>query len=172
MEASDKRLLANQRNAKAGGVKTANGKAISSKNALTHGLLAQSVSYYDQAEVVEIYQALANEFDDSLPSSKMLIEQLSLTQLKLVRCNRIEKEYLNEMLNPPVYDGIGELGFNSIREVNDKSTIDVTSLDKLELILIRYEPALVNRMIKLITLLTEKCLGSFGKKERGNESAK
>ena len=42
-EVSQKQLVANQKNAKLGGVKTEEGKAISKYNALKHGLLSKEV---------------------------------------------------------------------------------------------------------------------------------
>ena len=60
---SQKQLEANRENAKLGGVKTEEGKAVSKYNALKHGLLSKEVllKSEDEAPLVELGKRLRNE---------------------------------------------------------------------------------------------------------------
>jgi len=50
MEVSQEQLEANRQNAKLGGVKTEEGKAVSRYNAIKHGLLSKEVLLADETE--------------------------------------------------------------------------------------------------------------------------
>lgn len=59
---SDKQIIANQNNGMSGGVKTDEGRAISSRNAITHGILSQTVSDHESVLYEPIFSELERDF--------------------------------------------------------------------------------------------------------------
>jgi hypothetical protein len=146
--------------------KTEEGKAISAQNSRKHGLLASSLTDYDRLAVNELLEELEEEFGDGSVATKMVIEQLVLTYLKLARCNQFQAEVINEKIHPTekeyipgvadkllnsVHDDLG--GKVEVKKQGFSSQITEEQFKRVELIITRYEPQLVNRMLKLINYL-------------------
>ncbi len=94
-----KKRKASQENGKKGGVKTNAGKAVSSQNAIKHGVLSNSLSEYDKLSSIALYKKLAIEFEVKTTYQRMLLEQLVLCYIKLARCSRFESEIMNEAVS-------------------------------------------------------------------------
>ncbi|MFC1765591.1 hypothetical protein ACFL6U_26395 [Planctomycetota bacterium] len=96
MTTSQKQLNANQKNAKKGGVKTDEGKAISKFNALKHGLLSREIviTAGDGAENPEEFEALSKGMHDQLKPlgtmEEMLVEKIVAAYWRLRRACRYE----------------------------------------------------------------------------------
>lgn len=151
-----RRRRASRENGKKGGVKTEKGKAISSQNALKHGVLSNKVKLkgYDSVDHQTLYDAFVEEFNAKTVHQKMLVEQLVLCCIKLARCSRFEAEIMKEALSAqdnPSY--IGDLFPEKITPKEAKALIDESVFKKMELVLTKYEPQLINRMIGLINVL-------------------
>ena len=151
-----RRRKASRENGKKGGVKTDVGKAVSSQNALKHGVLSNKVKLkgYDSVNHQALYDTLEEEFDAKTLHQKMLVEQLVLCYIKLARCSRFEAEIMNETLkttdNP---NHIGDLFPEKITPKDARALIDESTFKRMELVLTKYEPQLINRMIGLVNVL-------------------
>jgi hypothetical protein len=91
--ASDKQIAANRRNAQSStGPKTAAGKAMSSRNATTHGLLARdSVAYGERIDDLQhLRQVYLDQYQPATPAEEFLVHQLSSAHWRLQRIERIE----------------------------------------------------------------------------------
>lgn len=97
---SDKQLRANKENALLGGVKTPEGKETSKFNALTHGILRQSLTDYEEGFYVEIYDELVSQYQPCTLAEKILIERIAIIYLKLFRIQKAETEFMKAKLNP------------------------------------------------------------------------
>ena len=93
---SEKQLKANRENAKKGGIKTEEGKAIAKYNALKHGLLAKEVivDAGDGAENHEEFQAVISDLIEQYKPEgtveEMLVEKIAASYWRLRRCHRYE----------------------------------------------------------------------------------
>lgn len=95
-EVSQKQLEANRENAKLGGVKTEDGKAVSRFNAVKHGLLSQEVCIKgeSQADSEELGKALRVEFKPANEMEMILVERIIANTWRLKRALRGEKEMI------------------------------------------------------------------------------
>ncbi len=150
---NNKQLIANQENAKLGGVKTEEGKAISRFNALDHGVLRQTLTVYEKDFYLEIYADLVKQYNPSTIFEKILIERITIYYLKLFRVQREEQEYMKATIDPRVVKTTGfpipDLGLRDevinegyIPQIRDEN------IQKLADIYNRYEITLENRMYK------------------------
>jgi len=96
MTTSEKQIEANKQNARKGGVKTEEGKAIVKYNALKHGLLAKEV-VITAGEGVESQEEFNGLLDDLLkqlqtvgPVEEMLAEKIAIAYWRLRRAYRYE----------------------------------------------------------------------------------
>ena len=76
---------------KGGGPKTDKGKAISSRNSITHGLTAKNWINDDEQELFDIaIQALNQDFNPQSHIEAMLITKLAECAVRLTRIQRVE----------------------------------------------------------------------------------
>ena len=128
-----RRRKASKENGKKGGVKTVEGKAISSRNALKHGILANALSGYDKINYETIYELLSKEFKVTKFSHEMILEQLVICYIKLGRCLRCENDLIRE--------GTQELKLPPLGVAyEDQAFIDEDFYKRMELVLTKYEP--------------------------------
>jgi len=105
---SEKQLLANRQNALCStGPRSAAGRAISSQNAIRHGLRAQNIIIpgEDPEEFDQFRQLM---LDDLVPAGAMevfLADRIVASLWKLHRAGRIESELFNEMDSAPQDSG-------------------------------------------------------------------
>lgn len=166
MESKDKRSITSPINGFNGGVKTPEGKAISSQNAKKHGIFANYQTAFDDMSFDEAYALLALEYGDDTLTRQFLISQLAILFIRLRRCARFENEFLREQLNPPRYEEkvikaaiTIDNDFESVVErvlVNkgEPATIDVSSLDKLDNVYVKYEQHFLSRFCQIVQMLT------------------
>ncbi len=151
-----RRRRASRENGQKGGVKTDEGKVASSQNALKHGVLSSKfrLKGYDSINHQIIYDTLEKEFDAKSLHQKMLVEQLVLCYIKLARCSKFESEILHEALkstdNPLKVKFLSQ---DKITPKEAKALIDESTFKRMELVLTKYEPQLINRMIGLVNVL-------------------
>jgi hypothetical protein len=115
--ASEKQIQANQTNSKKStGPKTAKGKAVSSKNAVRHGILSsETLLTWESAEALE---SMRQNMHDSLwpegELEKILVERIVSVTWRLRRVARIETslytykrvEFLSELFGSRIEDGV------------------------------------------------------------------
>lgn len=97
-EVSEKQLEANRQNAKLGGVKTEEGKAISRYNALKHGLLSREVLLKDenQDDLEELGKNLRAELKPANELEMLLTDKVVADAWRLKRAFRIEKQMIDD----------------------------------------------------------------------------
>jgi len=98
MEISEKQLAANRANAaKSTGPKTPGGRRNSSRNATTHGLLANSILIDGESKprFLQLVASLVNEFEPSTPSEHMLVETMAVARWRLMRIWTLEAAAIN-----------------------------------------------------------------------------
>jgi len=98
--ATEKQILANRLNSlKSTGPSTAEGKAIASRNAFTHGLLARQAVLTDEdlTEFNQLHQDMMNSWMPDGPMEILLAERIVALSWRLKRAGRIETGMLNIM---------------------------------------------------------------------------
>ena len=97
-EISQKQLEANQKNAKLGGVKTDEGKAMSKYNAMKHGLLSKEVLLdgEDEKMLVEVGKKLRAELEPQTELELVLVDRITANVWRLRRVMQIEREMMDD----------------------------------------------------------------------------
>jgi hypothetical protein len=148
--ATPEQIAANAENAKKGGVRSSEGKALTRLNARKHGIFASALTEYDAEELEGIYDRLADHIKPVGPVEDMLVEKLALTYLRLQRCARAETElyilsrgeYMaDEPLNLRAKDTIYGLNQGQAKADHFETIVRLTS---------RYDTSLTNQMIRLL----------------------
>lgn len=93
---SPKQLEANQTNAKKGGVKTEEGKAVSKYNALKHGLLSREVLLKDESEadLIALGKKLRTQLTPATELELVLVDRIIANVWRLRRIMQIEREVI------------------------------------------------------------------------------
>ncbi len=102
MTTSKKQLLANQQNAKLGGVKTETGKEVSKLNSTKHGLLSQEVLLKDEnkPELATLRQQLNDYFQPETGMEQILVDRIIANVWRLKRVLKIETEMIENDCKP------------------------------------------------------------------------
>jgi len=92
---SEKQLLANRENALKGGVKSAAGKAVSSRNATSHGIFSRDVLLPGENSclLIELQQKLVAELQPVGELEAILVDRIVSSTWRLKRVLRTEKKY-------------------------------------------------------------------------------
>lgn len=110
MTVSKKQLAANKKNAKKGGVKTPEGKAVVKYNALKHGLLAKEIviTVGEGAENPEEFQSLLNNLMEELQPigsiEEMLVEKVASAYWRMRRAYTYEVGLIRSELDTVMDD--------------------------------------------------------------------
>ncbi len=152
---SDAQQQANEENAKLGGVKTEEGKAISRFNAQKHGILRESITNYEQDFYVEFFDELMEQYRPANITEKILVERVALCYLKLFRVQRTETEFMKARLDPHIEKVASWIDMTDALKgevVNEGYIPKLTSDDVLKLMSTysRYETTLENRLYKAL----------------------
>lgn len=93
-ETTQKQIDANRENAKKGGVKTDEGKAVSKYNALKHGLLSQQILFEgeDADELLAFEKRLRAELSPSSEIELLLVDKIASSFWRLKRALSFEKD--------------------------------------------------------------------------------
>lgn len=102
-EISQKQLEANKENAKLGGVKTEEGKAISKYNAVKHGLLSKEVLLdgEDEETLIEMGKRLRTEMKPQTELDFILIDRITANVWRLKRVMQMEREMMEKSREGP-----------------------------------------------------------------------
>ncbi len=155
-ETSQKQIEANRENAKKGGVKTEEGKAVSKYNAIKHGILKEIVSDYEQDIYDEVLERLNDQFQPVGVLEKMLVDRIGVYYLKLYRVAKAENEYMQSTLNPRIVNIVNtmemDLQFTKTVVENEGYTPQVgqEAVAHLSDTYLRYEIAVENRLYKAL----------------------
>lgn len=105
MTVSEKQLKANRENAKKGGAKTDEGKALVRTNALKHGLLAKEIvitageGAEDPAEFEQVLNELLGQLTPVGSVEEMLVEKIAASYWRLRRAYRFEVGFIRRELD-------------------------------------------------------------------------
>lgn len=154
MEVTEKKILANRENGKKGGVKTSEGKDITRFNSLKHGIMAKFSTKYDDLSFEQVFEMFKQEINPETAIETILLEQLTVTYIRLRRCARFDSEIIREALNPPKYEDLLEdVSFKKLVADGEPALIELVNFSKLELVITKYEPILFNRLMKILDRL-------------------
>jgi len=106
-ETSQKQIEANRENAKLGGVKTEEGKAVSKYNAIKHGILSQEVLLEDEDEnsLIELGKKLRTDLKPETELELLLVDRVVANFWRLKRALGMEKgEVISSSGGSLVYD--------------------------------------------------------------------
>ncbi len=126
-ETSQKQLEANQQNAKLGGVKTEEGKAISRFNALKHGLLSREVLLKDEDEenLIELGKRLREELKPATEIELVLVDRVTTNIWRLRRAMKIEREMIENETKSDYLSGSSKtLGAAFISDLGQYGSFD------------------------------------------------
>jgi replication initiation and membrane attachment protein DnaB len=135
-----------------GGVRTDEGKAISRYNAISHGLLVESVTEYEKVDYEAIYNELRADFKPRNILEELILERIAVAYIKLFRVTKAETEFMQSCLNPSVEL---ELIKPMLVKQGYESQIVSNEVEKLTSIYGRYETSVENRLYKAINKLVE-----------------
>jgi hypothetical protein len=95
-EVSEKQLEANRENAKLGGVKTEEGKAVSRYNAVKHGILTRDILLHgeEDSELEDLGKKLRAELKPASEIEMILTERIIANTWRLKRALKAEKEMI------------------------------------------------------------------------------
>lgn len=95
-EISQKQLEANRQNARFGGVKSEEGKAVSKYNALKHGIFTEDIilSGESETELVDFGRKIRTELKPANEMELILIERIIANTWRLKRALKAEKEMI------------------------------------------------------------------------------
>jgi len=145
-DVSQKQLEANRENAKLGGVKTEEGKAVSKYNALKHGLLSKEVLLKGEEEktLIEVGKRLRMELEPQTELEMVLVDRITANVWRLRRVMQIEREMMDEDRN--------DMGFslsNSKKTLGGAISHDFANYDTYGK-LIRYESSIERGIYKAL----------------------
>jgi hypothetical protein len=165
---TQKQIEANQQNALfSTGAKTAEGKAVVSKNAIRHGVFSKDLITSDGKESVAEYQELLNNLITSLaPSDQMeylLVEKIAVDFWRLKRLLRFESGSIFKRI-------IGDVSSLFDQTIDAETVIRINSLpDQADVEkIMRYESALQKSILQNLAMLKklqELRLGLFCKND-------
>lgn len=146
---TEKQLEANRQNAKLGGVKTEEGKAISKYNALKHGLLSKEVllKREDEKSLTELGQKLRNEIKPQTEIEVILVDRIIANVWRLRRLLEVEKNTMEWQKQYGVEESIfGDISKEEKRLKGMRGMIANDDMEKL----IRYETTIERSIYKTL----------------------
>ena len=155
-DTSQKQIEANRENAKKGGVKTEEGKAVSKYNALKHGILKTVVSEYEENFYTETIERLDEHFRPVGVLEKILIDRIGIYYLRLYRIAKAENEYMKSKLDRRhvvVKDLLDTSASYTKIIVENEGYLPRITDDEVEILsstYLRYEIAVENRLYKAL----------------------
>lgn len=152
---SNKRQLANMRNSKLGGVKTNSGKQIIKYNAVTHGILKESLSEYEKGYYQDCLATLIEELQPVGFLESLLVERIAVCYIRIYRIAKAEGEFMKSKLNPiTVVNHTSDI-LASLTAIKEEITvtgyqpqIDSQAIQELNNTIIRYDTAIENKLYK------------------------
>ena len=146
-----KQVVANQKNAKLGGVKSQKGKEIVRFNARKHGILSNLITDYEENIYKYFLDQLFEEYKPIGFMEEMLVERIAICYLRLFRAGKAEKEFMLSRLNPGEFKDELEIpDFTTCIKKPYKAIIKEDDLEKFSSTYLRYEISLENRLYKAI----------------------
>ena len=149
-ETSVKQTQANQVNAKLGGVKTSEGKAISSLNAIKHGLLSKEVllSGEDEGSLIGLGKRLRAYIQPMGELELILTDRVITNTWRLKRVLKVEKATMEWQREHELNEKM-RFDKTSDKQIGRKATSEMLINQDIEKI-IRYETAIERGLYKAL----------------------
>jgi len=147
---TQKQIEANRRNARKGGPKTPEGKAVSRLNARKHGIFASALTGHDADELGGIYDEFVAHIKPVGPVETALTEMVALTYLRLQRCARAEAECHISTWEPKIEYFAAEDYAKKLDAGLHASWFDRRAFEKSVALFARYSTTLTNQFVKLL----------------------
>jgi len=125
-------------------------------NAVTHGLLARGITELDDSDAhASLIQRLTETYCPVGDLEKFIIERIAFHMTRLQRAGRLEAEYINGVLHPPVQKPIFDDSFLAATVVDPGIPAAVNALSAIHLVsgFQRYETAIENKLYRAINQL-------------------
>jgi len=147
MSVSKKQLVANRQNAKKGGVKTLEGKALTRLNALKHGLLSQEVLLAEESDeaLTDLEQRLVSDLQPEGELERIMVDRIVSSMWRLKRTLKVETANI-------VYEYEERIGGSYPFNIAQRQLLarrDMLAGDETEKI-IRYETAIERQIYKAL----------------------
>lgn len=163
---SHKRVSASRKNGALGGVKSLEGKSISSKNSLQFGIHSNKPNKMDLKSFNTVYSELAEKYRDTDPLRRAIITNMANIILRLDRCYFFEIDFFKQELDPPIIEKIDnpdslEEIFNipakieKIIHEGSPMPISIEKIEKLDILYNKIEGSLISKLIKYHKALTQ-----------------
>lgn len=146
-----------------GGPQTETDKAVSKFNALTHGILRETLSEYEQGIEDGLLDDLEMEYRPTSTIEKMLLERIATTYVKLRRVAKAEREFMRSVLDPHI---VVEKSIPGLEELQITHTVveregyipkvGFEAVNQLASVYGRYETNLENRLYRAVRELREQ----------------
>ena len=109
---TEKQIEANRENAKLGGVKTEEGKAVSRYNAIKHGLLSEEVLLdgEDEIKLIEMGKKLRAELEPQAELELLLVDRITANVWRLKRVMQMEREMMENSRKGTFGGSLSKLG--------------------------------------------------------------
>lgn len=140
-EISQKQLEANRENAKLGGVKTEEGRAVSKYNALKHGLLSQEVLLDDDDEnsLIELGKRIRGELKPMGEMELLLADRILANMWRLRRLLKVETTTMEWQRQ---YELREALHFDTPKDQIERKAVREMIANEYTEVLLRYETAI------------------------------
>ena len=141
---SEKQIEANRENAKLGGVKTEEGKAVSKYNALKHGIFSQEVLLEgeDEKVLIEVGKKLRVELEPQAELELVLVDRITANVWRLKRVMQIEREMIED-------DRKDSFSKGKLKTLGEAFSYDSANYDTYSK-LIRYESSIERGIYKAL----------------------
>jgi hypothetical protein len=160
---TNKQLVANRQNAKLGGVKTDEGKAISKLNALKHGILSREVLLADEDEetLIEFGKRIRCELKAAGEIEMLLADRIIANMWRLRRVLVVERNTMEWQANHQGLDfDLGSETEGQAERKKNKNMIDNPSIERI----LRYEIAIERSLYKALHELQRIQAANAGEK--------
>ncbi len=129
-----------------GGPKTPEGKAVSRYNAERHAILRETPTDYENADIGQLYNDLADDLLPHGPTQELLVEILASNAVRLHRIAKAEAEAMKEALSSDCFAGLR-------LDAGAYSPVVKSSLAEHLMLYSRYQTATENRIYRSLAML-------------------
>ena len=167
---SEKRLIANKRNSRLGGVKTPQGKEVSKYNAQKHGILRQTLTEYEGDFYSDVLRQIEDYYSPANILEAIFVERIALCYIKLWRAQKSEAEFIKSRLHPRVVrseDLISVVMRECDQVVESEGYTPQISEENVAIlynIYARYETTLENRLYRAVHELERRRITNWSEK--------
>lgn len=123
-------------------------------NAITHGVLRESITSYETNDYEAFYSELESDINPKSILEKLLIERIVINKVKLDRISKAESELVKQSMDPRIVKPIiiNNFEWDIVEKAGYAPKVNFEAISKLDLYS-RYQTQAENRMYKAIQML-------------------